>query len=44
MAYDDMPQSKVSSKTRHLIKGLRDYAIPSEVKVYKMNPDGSKGE
>jgi len=27
-----------------LVSGLRNYAPPSECRVYRMNPDGTRGE
>ncbi len=45
MAYDDTtPHNKANNRVRHRVNGLRDFAIPGEVKVYKANPDGSNGE
>lgn len=44
MEYDDIPQNKISNRTKHLVRGLRNYAIPSDCYVFEMKPDGSKGE
>ena len=33
-----------TNANRKRVPGLRDEAPNSEVKVYKMNPDGSKGQ
>ena len=35
-----LPKNKMQLR----VPGLRDYAPPSDVRVFKMNTDGSKGE
>ena len=40
-----MPQNLfIMSRSRKLVPGLRDSVPPSDVKVYRMNDNGEKGE
>ena len=32
------------NRYEQLVNGLRDQTIAGEVKIYKMNPDGTRGE
>ncbi len=32
------------SLAKRNVAGLRDYSLPSEMRIYKVNPDGTVGE
>lgn len=45
MANLTMPRSFLPhSRAERAVNGLREFAEPSEVKVYQQNPDGSRGK